>query len=663
MFKNLSIRNKFLLLVLLSAVLPLVIVSVVSIINAYEVGSEVGRNSLQVIATSAANSFESFIGQFSNLVNFLSSDANVVGAKENKYDESTWMMKTFQNLKSKYKDIKYVYLGTSDKKFYIYPDAELPEDFDPTSRPWYIKAVNNRNEVIITDPYIDAVSGDIVVTIAKAVIKDGVIQGVVGIDLSLSTLANKFLNAKFGEDGYSYVVSSEGKTLLHADSEKIGTSVEDFDWFKQMVNSREKSGVISYEYNGVKRLAAFSKLSNGWIFVSAALEKEVNKRAFQITITLLTISAIVIVFSLIFGISLGNIIVKSINMFVDVIEKIGQGDLTQRVDITSKDEIGRMAAALNKSLDSLSSLTAQVEQTTSTLQKHSEQLSILSTEQKNEIEELAKNIDEINNEIQNTSSAIEETTSGVEEVAASAQNVSKTSQNLTEKATGVSKAAQSSEKAIDTIVQIIEDIKEKTHSVSAKVDDLANNATNIGEIVETISSIAEQTNLLALNAAIEAARAGEAGKGFAVVADEIRKLAEESKVATDRIAQILKTIRDRSEDVRVETKDMVDIVNNASNESESIAKNLRGILNEISDISGMIQNLAAIAQEQSAAAEEMASAMDVANKNIMSVSEKMEIIVDSTRKQEEKVNQIKSAGDELSRISEQLQNEVKKFKF
>ncbi|MFN3329169.1 MAG: methyl-accepting chemotaxis protein, partial [Fervidobacterium pennivorans] len=177
-----------------------------------------------------------------------------------------------------------------------------------------------------------------------------------------------------------------------------------------------------------------------------------------------------------------------------------------------------------------------------------------------------------------------------------------------------------------------------------------------------INSIAEQTNLLALNAAIEAARAGEAGRGFAVVADEIRKLAEESKQATENIANILRGIVDNSMKASDATKETVEIVNKAYNESDLVKSQFEQILQSIVRMSQMTENLAASAQEQSAAAEEMSSAMDSASKSMVSVVEQMNEVTMAIKQQADAISNVARTAENLDAVAEKLVETVRRFK-
>jgi methyl-accepting chemotaxis protein len=194
------------------------------------------------------------------------------------------------------------------------------------------------------------------------------------------------------------------------------------------------------------------------------------------------------------------------------------------------------------------------------------------------------------------------------------------------------------------------------------VTEVAQKATNVQEIVRTISSIAEQTNLLALNAAIEAARAGEAGKGFAVVADEIRKLAEESKSASQNIATILNEMDESSDHANEAVKSTVDLYEELNKGTMTLIRKFDEITKSIGIVNDRVESLMGTAEEQSASSEEMASAMDTSAKSMIEVSEQMEEISTGVKTTVESSEKMNTTAEELNDLSKQLDDLVKQFK-
>ncbi|MFN6992022.1 MAG: methyl-accepting chemotaxis protein, partial [Fervidobacterium sp.] len=195
-----------------------------------------------------------------------------------------------------------------------------------------------------------------------------------------------------------------------------------------------------------------------------------------------------------------------------------------------------------------------------------------------------------------------------------------------------------------------------------EINSLGDSAENIEEIVKTINSIAEQTNLLALNAAIEAARAGEAGRGFAVVADEIRKLAEESKRFTSKINEILKGIAEKVNYVGGLTDLAKSTVNLLVSASDDALKKFKDIRNNIESVSDKVDNFVLLAQDVGASMEQISAAMDTASKSITALVSEMEMESKVTKDLESSANEIKESGEYLKDSVQILKSNVTKFK-
>ncbi len=659
--RNMSIFQKILVIVTVLAI-GMVVIGIYSTLSLRSNIIEKTKQNLQALAENSGETFWTFIEQHSKLIDLLSKDANVMGVYKNEYEEDVWMKKLFYSVIKSYPDVMYVYVGLKDKRMYLIPETELPEGYDPTSRPWYQSAVAKPGQIIITEPYADASTGKLVVTIAKTVQTDEGIVGVVALDFDISKLSDVLLS-KGKELGYlNAIVSAEGNIIMHSDKTLIGKNVKDTEFFQKWVSGPE-SGVFGYTFNNAKRITGYKKLPNGWIYATLVLEKDLMKEVDLKTLINVSITIVAVILGILVALFVSRtFVVKPINDIVESASKVANGDLTVRIDYTSKDEIGKLANALDKMILALKEIATTIERDSQTVKQEASQVAAVSEEVSATIEELTAQVDSVNSNVNNASAAIEEMTSGIEEVAASAQNVAHASQKLSEEAQKVSQLANEGQKAILSIADVIVQTREKADVTFQIVEKLSESAKNIGEIVDTINSIAEQTNLLALNAAIEAARAGEAGRGFAVVADEIRKLAEESKQATQNIANILRGIVDNSMKASDATKETVEIVNKAYSESDLVKSQFEQILQSIVRMSQMTENLAASAQEQSAAAEEMSSAMDSASKSMVSVVEQMNEVTMAIKQQADAISNVARTAENLDDIAEKLVETVRRFK-
>jgi len=321
-----------------------------------------------------------------------------------------------------------------------------------------------------------------------------------------------------------------------------------------------------------------------------------------------------------------------INRLRDIAE--GEGDLTQRVDENRADEIGELGRWFNRFIEKIHDVIVEVRLTTT-------EVAGASTEIASSAEELAATMDQQNQQATQISAAMEQVSVSVVEVA-------RKSADAADSAASAGGVAEEGGQVVAESIHGMEAINEAVTAGAVSVQELGKRGEQIGQIIEVINDIADQTNLLALNAAIEAARAGEHGRGFAVVADEVRKLADRTTKATEEIAQSIKAIQ-------VETTRVVDRMNVGAEQVEAGVErasqsdeSLKKIVTSAQDVASMIQSIAAAAEQQSTAVEQ--------------VSRNVESINSATQQASEGTGQAALAAASLSTKAETLQQMVGRFK-
>lgn len=369
-------------------------------------------------------------------------------------------------------------------------------------------------------------------------------------------------------------------------------------------------------------------------YVAAAVEDA--EATYQAALKIMVATSIVAALS---GVLLAYFLIRGIlgavRPLVERAKAIAARDLSGKPLVAkSKDEVGILVESVNEMSAALNTLVSEVRASAT-------EVAAAATEVSASSEELSRGVEEQSGQLRQVSSAVEEMSASISEVADKSTNASKD-------AMGAGTVAEEGAEVVGNTVKGMQQIDETVNATARAVDSLGDRSQKIGEVVEVINEIAEQTNLLALNAAIEAARAGEHGRGFAVVADEVRKLADRTTKATMEIAESITAIQTETGDAVNRMGEGTEHVRNGVELATQAGTQLQTIVTSSREVARMIQSIAAAAEQQSAASTEISSSV-----------ERIAAVAQQTT---EAVSQSTQAAGELSQKAERLQELVSGFK-
>ncbi|ANC04756.1 chemotaxis protein [Pseudomonas putida] len=481
-----------------------------------------------------------------------------------------------------------VYLGKVDGSFSVRPDSKMPDGYDPRVRPWY-KDGMAASGPLLTEPYIDMTTNKMVMGILDKVSSD---VGVVGGDLALDGLVQIINSLNFGGMGYAFLVNDQGKILVHPDNALVMKSLSEAFPQNTPKLSRELTEV---QVDGQARLLTFTPIqglpsANWYIGLSVDKDKAFSMLStFRNSAVIATLVAVVIIIALL-GLLI-RVLMQPLHTMTRAMEDIaeGEGDLTKRLNIHNHDEFGVLGSAFNRFVERVHSSIREV--SSATEQVNEVALRVVSASNSSML-----NSDEQANRTNSVAAAINELGAAAQEIAGNAAQAS-------QHASSARLLAEEGQQVVEHNIQAMNRLSALIVSSSAHIEALNDKTVNIGQILEVITSISQQTNLLALNAAIEAARAGEAGRGFAVVADEVRNLAHRTQESAQQVQGMIEELQvgartsvETMDQSQRHSQDGVQIANQAG-------ERLGSVTQRIGEIDGMNQSVATATEEQTSVVE------------------------------------------------------------